>query len=141
MSPAVDRPLAIVVGSGRSWPSCGSFSQEAASGIVLLRAPPALLPAPELLLDPPRDHRCGPVEGGDVALVRLLHVQRRSLRNPHVDGAPDVEPPLRAVDIGERDMDVDGARADAGQRSAEPLSDMASEGRRDCEPGDVDQWN
>ena len=78
--------MAIVVGSGRSWPSCGSFSQEAARGIVLLRAPPALLPAPELLLDPPRDHRCGPVEGGDVAadVAAFPHFDLNFGRDPTV---------------------------------------------------------
>lgn len=50
-------------------------SLEAPGGIVLLRPPPALLPALELFRDLPRDHRRTLVECGDVALGGLRDVQ------------------------------------------------------------------
>jgi hypothetical protein len=114
-------------------------SQQAPGRVVLLRSAPAVLPALELLGDPPRDHRGTPIEGGDIALGSFLGVQRWCLGNSHVDCAPNVKTTFRAVDIRERDVDVDRARLDADERTADPLRDTGSQSLSDCQTGDLDR--
>lgn len=106
-------------------------SEQALGREVLLRTPRALLTTQQALRDPAGDHRRGAIERRDIAFGQLFGMKRARPWEQHVDGAPDVETPLRPIGIAEGHVNDDWARLHTDERPTDPLTDVGSQRRGD----------